>query len=77
MEEDLMSTPLKEDEAADVAAPIIVRIEGAFAGLAVRDGGRYRFLSVHPGFDLLDGSRFTRPEEIRIAASKLARAARG
>ena len=59
------------------ARHIVVQVEGAFAGLAVREQGRYRFLSAHPGFDLLDGSRFTRPEEIRIAARRLARAARG
>ena len=59
------------------AAPLVVHIEGQFAGLAVREGGRFRFLSAHPGFDLLDGSRFTRPEEIRRAAQKLVRAARG
>jgi hypothetical protein len=70
-----MSRPSRKDEAGE-AAPMIVNIEGAFAGLAVRDGERFRFLSAHPGFDLLDGSRFTRAEEIRIAASKLARAAR-
>ena len=72
-----MSKPSQEDGAAVCVAPIIVTVEGALAGLAVRDGGRYRFLSVHPGFDLLDGSRFSRPEQIEIAASMLARAARG
>jgi hypothetical protein len=63
--------------ASEGAAPLIVRIEGQFAGLAVRDGRGFRFLSAHPGFDLLDGSRFTRPEEIKRAAQKLVRAARG
>jgi hypothetical protein len=58
-------------------APLVVSIEGAVAGLAVPESGRYRFLSAHPGFDLLDGSRFTRPEEIRIAARRLAKAIKG
>ena len=72
-----MTRPSKETGDDDGAAPLIVRVEGAFAGLAVRDCGRYRFLSTHPGFDLLDGSRFTRPEQVRTAAARLARAARG
>lgn len=63
-------------EDADDAQPLVVNIGGAVAGLAVREEGRYRFLSAHPGFDLLDGSRFTRPEEITTAARRLARAAR-
>jgi hypothetical protein len=67
----------ENEEAADSAAPIVVSIGGAVAGVAVPDCGRYRFLSAHRGFDLLDGSRFTRPEEIKIAAKRLARAARG
>jgi hypothetical protein len=72
-----MSRSSRDEEGAESGAPIVVDIEGAFVGLAVRDGGRFRFLSAHPGFDLLDGSRFTRPEQIRVAARKLARAARG
>ena len=71
-----MSKPSQKNEAAERAASIVVSVEGTIAGLAVRDNGRYRFLSAHPGFDLLDGSRFTRPEEIRIAAIRLARAVR-
>jgi hypothetical protein len=71
-----MSRSSRKDGAAEETAPLVVNIEGAFAGLAVRDGGRFRFLSAHPGFDLLDGSRFTRPEQIGVAARKLARAAR-
>jgi hypothetical protein len=71
-----MSNPSEKGEAVSAAA-IVVRIEGAFAGLAIRESGRYRFLSTHPGFDLLDGSRFTRPEEIRTAAKRLAKAAKG
>jgi hypothetical protein len=61
----------------EVAAALILHIEGQFAGLAVREGRGFRFLSAHPGFDLLDGSRFTRPEEIKRAARNLVRAARG
>jgi hypothetical protein len=61
----------------EAAMALIVHIEGQFAGLAVREGRGFRFLSAHPGFDLLDGSRFTRPEEIKRAARNLVRAARG
>lgn len=67
----------QNDQSEDPAAPLVVSIGGAVAGLAVPECGRYRFLSANPGFDLLDGSRFTRPEEISIAARRLARAARG
>jgi hypothetical protein len=77
MEEESMSKRSNNEGGGDAAAPIVVNIEGEVAGLAVREGRRFRFLSAHPGFDLLDGSRFTRPEEIRNAAKKLARAARG
>src|SRR5262249_54452872 len=69
--EESMPKSQQNEEASDSAAPIVVSIEGAVAGLAVPECGRYRFLSAHPGFDLLDGSRFTRPEEIRIAADRL------
>jgi hypothetical protein len=71
-----MSNTVRKDAANNATAPLVVQVEGQFAGLAVKEGGRFRFLSVHPGFDLLDGSLFTRPEEIRIAARKLARAAK-
>ncbi len=66
----------KEEGRAEQAIPIVVNIEGEVAGLAVREGRRFRFMSAHPGFDLLDGSRFTRPEQISNAARKLARAVR-
>jgi hypothetical protein len=59
------------------AIHIVVNVEGEFAGLAVREGRRFRFMSAHPGFDLLDGSRFTRADKVNTAARKLARAARG
>jgi hypothetical protein len=72
-----MSKPMQKNVSSDPATPIVVNVEGKVAGLAVRDGRHFRFLSAHPGFDLLDGSRFTRPDEIRNAAKKLARAARG
>jgi hypothetical protein len=75
--EESMSKSTEQNGPRDDAAPLVVQVEGAFAGLAVRDCGRYRFLSLHPGFNLLDGSRFTRPEEIGIAAKRLARAAKG
>lgn len=72
-----MSNRPHNDGGLQGAAPLIVHIEGQFAGLAVREGRSFRFLSAHPGFDLLDGSRFTRAEEIKRAAQRLVRAARG
>jgi hypothetical protein len=71
-----MSNTLRKGAAKNAAPPLVVQVEGEFAGLAVKEGGRFRFMSVHPGFDLLDGSLFTKPEQIRIAARKLARAVR-
>jgi hypothetical protein len=72
-----MSKRVYDRGSGDAAIPIVVNVEGEVAGLAVREGRRFRFMSAHPGFDLLDGSRFTRPEQISNAARKLARAARG
>jgi hypothetical protein len=72
-----MSKHVENKGRGDPAVPFVVNVEGEVAGLAVREGRRFRFMSAHPGFDLLDGSRFTRPEQISHAAKKLARAARG
>jgi hypothetical protein len=77
MEEESMSKRNQGEGRAEPAIPIVVNVGGEVAGLAVREGRRFRFMSAHPGFDLLDGSRFTRPEQISNAARKLARAARG
>jgi hypothetical protein len=77
MEEESMSKRNEEEGRAGEAIPIVVNVGGEVAGLAVREGRRFRFMSAHPGFDLLDGSRFTRPEQISNAARRLARAARG
>jgi len=54
------------------AAPVVIAIDGIMAGLALRDLHRFRFFSGHPRFDLLDGSRFTRIEDVRWAVKRLA-----
>jgi hypothetical protein len=77
MEEESMSNRVNKQGGGFAAVPIVVNVEGEVAGLAVWEGQRFRFMSAHPGFDLLDGSRFTRPEQISNAAKKLVRAARG
>jgi hypothetical protein len=77
MEEESMSKRESDSGGHDPASPLVVNIEGEVAGLAVREGRRFKFLAAHPGFGLLDGCRFTRPEQIRNAAKKLARASRG
>ena len=53
------------------AAPIAISIDGVAAGLALRDSHRFRFFSGHPYFDLLDGSRFSRIEDVRWAVKRL------
>jgi hypothetical protein len=58
------------------AAPVFVVVEGVSAGVAVRDGGRLRFRAIHPRFEILDGSRFARAEQLRRAAQRVARASR-
>ena len=72
-----MSSHVNDQGSGGAGGPIVVNVEGKVAGLAVPEGRRFRFMSAHPGFDLLDGSRFTRPEQIKNAAKRLARAARG
>jgi hypothetical protein len=57
-------------------APVLVVIEGVSAGFGVRDGGRLRFTALHPRFEILDGSRFARPEQLRSAARRVAEASR-
>lgn len=57
-------------------APILVVIEGVSAGFGVRDGGSLRFRAIHPSFEILDGSRFARPEHLRCAAHRVAEASR-
>lgn len=56
------------------AAPIAISIDGVAAGLALRDKHRFRFFSGHPRFDLLDGSRFSRIEDVRWAVTRLSQA---
>jgi hypothetical protein len=56
------------------AAPIAISIDGVAAGLALRDSHRFRFFSGHPYFDLLDGSRFSRIEDVRWAVKRLSQA---
>lgn len=58
------------------AASVLVVIEGISAGFGVCDGGRLRFTALHPRFDILDGSRFARPEQLRSAARRVAEASR-
>jgi hypothetical protein len=56
------------------AAPVVIAMDGIAVGLALHDKHRFRFFSGHPRFDLLDGSRFTRIEDLRWAVKRLASA---
>ena len=58
------------------AAPVFVVVEGVSAGVAVREGSSLRFRAIHPRFEILDGSRFTRAEQLRHAALRVAKASR-
>lgn len=58
------------------AAPVFVVVEGISAGVAVRNGGSLCFRAIHPRFEILDGSRFARAEQLRRAAQRVARASR-
>jgi len=53
-------------------APVVISIDGIAAGFALRDTWRFRFFSGHPRFDLLDGSRFSRLDDVRWAVRRLA-----
>ena len=55
-------------------APVAINIDGVAAGLALRDKHRFRFFSGHPRFDLLDGSRFSRIEDVHWAVKRLSQA---
>lgn len=56
------------------AAPVVITVDGIAAGFALRETRRFRFFSGHPRFDLLDGSRFWRIEDVRWAVKRLAAA---
>jgi hypothetical protein len=50
-----------------------VVVRGIDAGLALREKTGFRFVAVDPRFDVLDGSRFQRLDEVEAAARRLAR----
>jgi len=56
------------------AAPVVVVVEGVSAGVAVSEGRHLRFRAIHPRFEILDGSRFARAEQLTHAARRIARA---
>ena len=72
----MAETSEAEREASMQGPPLIVVVEGVSAGVAVRDGGRLRFRAIHPRFEILDGSRFARAEQLTHAARSIARASR-
>jgi hypothetical protein len=56
------------------AAPVVINVDGLAAGFALRETRRFRFFSGQPRFDLLDGSRFSRIDDVRWAVKQLAAA---
>lgn len=65
-----------EEGSLTQASPVIVVVEGVSAGVAVTDRGRLRFRAIHPRFEILDGSRFARAEQLAHAARRIAKASR-
>ena len=59
---------------AQPAAPLVINVEGVAAGFAVRHGTQFRFFPSQPRFDLLEGSRFSRLEDLQRAVKRLCRA---
>lgn len=59
---------------ATSAAPVVITVDGIAAGFALRETRRYRFFSSHARFELLDGSRFSRIEDLHGAVTRLAAA---
>jgi hypothetical protein len=66
----------REEPSSTQAAPVVVVVEGVSAGVAVSDGGHLRFRAIHPRFEILDGSRFARAEQLTHAARRVAKASR-
>jgi hypothetical protein len=64
----------REEPSSTQAAPVVVVVEGVSAGVAVSDGSRLRFRAIHPRFEILDGSRFARAEQLTHAARRIAKA---
>jgi hypothetical protein len=50
---------------------VLIEIANQPAGIALPDGGAYRFIAVDPRFRILDGSRFKKPIQAEIAARNL------
>jgi hypothetical protein len=57
------------------ARPLVISVDGTAAGVAIQGGRQFRFFSSHPRFDLLEGSRFSRIEDLHGAVRRLASAA--
>jgi hypothetical protein len=60
---------------AEPAVSLVVIVDGISAGFAVQEESGLRFRAVHPRFEILDGSRFPRVEQLTSAAKRLAKAA--
>ena len=56
--------------------PVVIHADGLPAGFAIAGERGFRFLSAHQRFDLLDGSRFPKIDDICAAARHLADATR-
>ena len=57
------------------ARPLVISVDGTAAGVVIQGGRQFRFFSSNPRFDLLEGSRFSRIEDLRGAVRRLASAA--
>lgn len=50
-----------------------VTVANLLTGFVVPEAARFRFVAVDQRFGVLDGSRFTRPDDARRAAMRMAR----
>lgn len=58
----------------DSGGALAIVVGGKQVGLAVQRGNGFCFVATRPGFELLDGSRFWRIEEVQESARRLWRA---
>ncbi|MDX2266157.1 MAG: hypothetical protein NW215_14450 [Hyphomicrobiales bacterium] len=56
-------------------SPVVITVGGVCAGFAINEAGGFRFVGGHPRFNLLDGSRFRRLDDVKNAARHLFAAA--
>jgi hypothetical protein len=57
---------------SDTRPPLLIRLGRQVVGIAVAAGDGFQFLATDSDFELLDGSRFRRLEQVEEAVRRLA-----